>query len=81
MHGSSHMPELNLDVCRGYFTAFCTSAHNVLSDKLHLDFSSSYYIYPQICDVIQPDFPHVIPYVEGYLGGKEPHHQWYLPEI
>ena len=48
---------------------------------MHFDFSSAYYIDPQNSDVINPDGPHVIPYGEEDLDVKEPHHQWYRPEI
>ena len=40
-----------------------------------------YSIDPQNSDVINPDGPHVIPYGKGDLNNKEPHHQWYRPEI
>ena len=47
----------------GYFTDFCTIEHKFLFDKVHFDFSSSYYIDPHTSDTTQPDGPHVILYV------------------
>ena len=43
-HGSSLMPELFLYVGNGYFNAFCTRVHKVLSDKISYAFSSAYSI-------------------------------------
>ena len=81
MHGSSRIPELYLYVGHGYFKYFCTRVHNFLSDKMHFAYSSAQYIYPHTSDIINPGVPQVIPYGEGYLDGKEPHHQWYRTEI
>ena len=81
MHGSSHMPELYLYIGHGYFTAFCTIIYKFLSEIFHLAFYSVYSMDPNTSDVINPDDPHVIPYGKGYLDGKEPHHQWYRPNI
>ena len=81
MHVSSHMIELYLYVCHGYFVYFCTRVHKFISNKVHFAFSSAYSIDPQTSEVINPDVPHVIPYVEGDLEGKEPHHKWSRPDI
>ena len=48
---------------------------------MHFTFPSAYSINPQTSDVINPDGPHIIPYGEGDLDGKETHHQWYRPDI
>ena len=79
MHGSIHIPELYLYVSHGYFTAFCTRVYKFLSEKVYFAFSSAYSIDPHTSDVINPDGLHIIPYVEGDLDGKEPHHKWYRP--
>ena len=35
LHGSSQIPELFIFVGNGYFIAFCTFVHKMLSDKVH----------------------------------------------
>ena len=81
MHLSIRMSELYIYVYHGYFKAFCARVHKFLSEKVHFAFSSDYSIDPHTSDIINPDGPHVIPYGEGDLDGKETHHQWYFPEI
>ena len=81
MHGSSRMPELYLYVVHGYFKAFFTRVHKFLSNKVQLEFSSTYSIDPHTNDVINIDGPHVKTYEEGDLDGKEPHPQCYCPDI
>ena len=46
LHGSSQMPELFFYVVNGYFNAFCTRLHKMLSDKVHYAFSSAYSVQP-----------------------------------
>ena len=81
MHGSICMPELYLYFGHRYFKDFCTRVHKFLYVKVHFDFCSAYYIYPQTSDVINTYDTHAIPYGKRYLDGEEPHHQWYCPEI
>ena len=81
VNGSSCMPELYIYASHVYFKDFCTIVHKFLSEKVNFNFPSSYSIYPQTSDVINPDLPHVIPYGEVDLDGEVPHHWWYCPEI
>ena len=57
------------------FLYFFTSVHKVLIDKLHLDFSSEYYIDQQNSDATHQDGRHVIPYGKVDMDSDEPHHQ------
>ena len=64
LHGSSQMPELFLYVGKGYFNAFCTRVHKMLSDKVHYAFSSAYSIQPTPTPQ-EPSNPHLISYEDG----------------
>ena len=75
MHGSSRMPELLLYVGHGYFNAFCTRIHKLLSDKVHYAFSSAYSIDPSAANTE----PHVIPAMPGDMEGEDTLYQWYSP--
>ena len=66
LHGSSNLPELCLYVGNGYFNAFCTHVHRLLSDKVHYAFSSAYSIQPTPTVELTPQ-SNVIPYKEGDL--------------
>ena len=66
LHGSSQMPELFIYVGNGYFNAFCTRVHKILSDKVHYAFSSAYSIQPTPT-AQEPSNPHLISYEDGEL--------------
>ena len=59
LHGSNKMPELFLYVDNGYFNAFCTRVHKMLSDKVHYAFSSEYPI-QQTPTAQEPSNPHLM---------------------
>ena len=81
MYVYSRMAELYIYVVHGCFKALCTRVHKFLPDKGHFAFSSAYPIDLHTSDIINPDGPHIILYGKGYLDGKDPHHQWYRPDI
>ena len=78
LHGSSQMPEIFLYVGNGYFNAFYTRVHKMLSDKVHYDFSSTYSIQP-IPTAQEPSNPHLISYDYRELEEDRPY-SWYHPE-
>ena len=71
LHGSIQMPELFLYVGNGYFNAFCTRVHKMLSDKVHYSFSSAYSIQPTPT-AQKPSNPHLISYEDGELEEDGP---------
>ena len=77
LHGSSLMPELFLYVGNGYFNAFCTRVHKMLSDKVHYAFSSAYSIQPTPTVQEAPN-PNLISYEDGELDEPGPN-SWYQP--
>ena len=66
------MPELFLYVGNGYFNAFCTRVHKVLSDKISYAFSSAYSIKPTPKAQENPS-PNLIEYEDGKIE-EEIHH-------
>ena len=78
LHGSSQMPGLFIYVGNGYFNAFCTRVHKILSDKVHYAFSSAYSIQPTPI-AQEPSNPHLISYEYVELE-EDGIYSWYQPE-
>ena len=72
------MLELFLYVGNGYFNAFCTRVHKVLSDKISYAFSSAYSIKPTPKAQENPS-PNLIEYGDGEIEKDSPY-SWYTPE-